>query len=393
VPPVRVPLAALAATLLTLALAAPAGAADPTYWCGPTGRPCIESATRNGTPVGPSHPTYDLSVVDTPSGDDILWNVSLAGDSDPFDLRASSLSDTWTVTVNTGTVIPRVAFAYSANASVVRSFSAGEWHVTHTGRPTTVTDNNECNQMGPTWSCPHTATNEWTGYLGGQITNYATWTDPAQRDSFFGMDYTTNVGLTATPPLIESSATGTNQLVIQLANHHNRPGGILFHGFVLLRIPYAFLNEVYGIDDPTTVTSAGLAPTIGSGTASVTHDTAGGALVVKITGITFSQRKLRIKRGRITPTKPTQVRPERLGSKRAKVRFKRAKPRGSEITGYRVRCAATEGGDVATGSRSKPAVTITGLEAGVAYRCRVRARSKAGLGPRSKTKRLAARAG
>jgi hypothetical protein len=38
-------------------------------------------------------------------------------------------------------------------------------------------------------------------------------------------------------------------------------------------------------------------------------------------------------------------------------------------------------------------VTVTGLRSGVAYRCRVRARSKAGLGPRSKSKRLAAKAG
>lgn len=86
--------------------------------------------------------------------------------------------------------------------------------------------------------------------------------------------------------------------------------------------------------------------------------------------------------GTVVPTKPTKVRAERTSKHGARIRFRRSQSRGSEITSYEAKCSAEHAS--ASGNATKPPIRLGDLEQGVAYRCRVRARSKAGPGPWSK---------
>ena len=380
-----VALACAGVVALSFGVASPSGAEVRTStalsdYCSEVAPPCVVSATLNATPV--PHDDPDWSVVlhsyNVGKSREIRWTIHTL---DPFgnELGPDSLDDVWVVTVNTGSIVPRVVFAYGADASIVRLTSPNR--VTITATPVWMTDNDECTPSWP-WTCPDRATNDFEGYLDAIITNYGAWSDTAQRESMYGMNYTTNIGMTSIPPEIEfDPSTGAERLLIRLANHHEYPDGTLFEGFAHLRIPNLFLRRVYGVDDPSTLTSAGLA-TSGTGAAAtvvVSQESGGGAMLVDITDMTFSRRRVRISRGVITPTKPKEVRARRVGGIRAKLKFTASKRRGSRITGYRATCQ--RGGSALSGRARTSPVVVRGLSPGVKYSCRVRALSKAGPGP------------
>jgi hypothetical protein len=163
------------------------------------------------------------------------------------------------------------------------------------------------------------------------------------------------------------------------------PGGLIFHGFLHMRIPSSFLQTVYGIDDPSTVTDTGLAASVGAGggTVTVSVEPGGGALLVDISGMTFSPRTLTIRRGVVTPTVPNGLATHRISARRGKVSFHAARPRGSRITGYRLRCFA--GHQTVNGSSKRSPIVVSGLHRGRTYRCTVWAQSKDGAGLHSRS--------
>ncbi len=251
----------------------------------------------------------------------------------------------------------------------------------------------DCDQRTWPWTCDHTATRQWDGYLDGQVTDYEAWVDPAQRASFYGMDFNSNISATGLPPeIVNDPTTGAEQILVRLANPHFQDDGVtVFHGFAHQRIPNAFLREVYGIDAPASLTTGGLSPVVsGSGpaTTSVALEPGGGAVLVDVSDVTFSARILRINRGVITPTRPTDIHGARLGPAGGRLRFDPATPRGSQITGYQSRCVHNAH-VVTTNGKASPLV-VTGLHAGVPYDCRIRAKSKAGLGAPSASVRIPA---
>ena len=340
--------------------------------------PCIVSATLNGSPVTSSDTEWSfvLTSYNVGRSQEIRWIVQRNGS---FELGPDSLDDVWVVTVRTGSVVPRVVFAYGDEAGIERMSSPNR--VTVTATPVWMTDNDECHPIWP-WSCPNHATNDFEGYLDAIITDYGSWSDRAQRLSMYGMDYTTNIGMTSMPPeIVNDPATGEERLLIRLANHHEYPDATLFQGFAHLRIPNLFLRRVYGIDDPRTLTGVGL-ETSGTGAAAtvmVSREAGGGAMLVDITDMIFSRRRVRISRGVITPTKPKDVRARRVAPNRAKLRFTESKRRGSKITGYKASCV--RGATTMSGRATSSPVVVKGLTPGVKYVCRVRALSKAGPGP------------
>ena len=340
--------------------------------------PCIVSATKDGVPVTSTDPIWGIVLTSYNVGKsrELRWIIQKDGS---FELGADALDDVWVITVRTGSVVPRVVFAYGADATIVRLSSPNR--VTITSIPVKMTDNDECDPNWP-WSCPHRATNDFVGYLDTIVTDYGAWSDRAQRESMYGMNYTTNIGLTSIPPeVVHDPSTGGGRLLIRLANHHEFSDGSLFEGFAHLRIPNLFLRRVYGIDDPATLTGAGLA-TSGTGAAAsvvVSRESGGGAMLVDITDMTFSRRRVRISRGVITPTKPKDVAARRVAPDRAKLKFTASKRRGSKITGYKASCV--RGATVLSGRANKSPVVVKGLSPGVKYSCRVRALSKAGPGP------------
>jgi hypothetical protein len=367
--------------------ASPASAADGP-WC-PAPAPCIVSASVNGTTVDETDTDYDLTLLHSTAGgsNDLLWTVQREGGGDPYELSPTgSLSDVWVITIDAGTIEPRVAFIHGDDVTVAR---AGN-QITITASPITITG--ECDQGVWPWTCPGTATTQRDVYLDGSVTDYGVWDNVAQRKAMLGMNYATNVSATSLPPeIVNDPSTGEEQLLIRLANpHFQMDGSTVFTGFAHLRIPNAFLKKAYGVDDPATLTGSGLAPSVGgpsagSGTATVAPDPAGGAMLVDITGLTFSHRLVRIKRGVITPTKPKDLRARRMGGSGAKLKFDPATARGSRIKRYEARC--TQGSDVAVDRGRRSPLRVGGLGGG-SYTCRVRALSKAGPGKWSARDRI-----
>ena len=102
---------------------------------------------------------------------------------------------------------------------------------------------------------------------------------------------------------------------------------------------------------------------------------------VKITGLTFSRRKLKITLGHVTPRAPTHVKASRVSGTTARVTFRAARPRGQKVKGYSASCGSHTKTKVV--GKHSPA-TIKGLAPGVAYSCTLRGRSRAGYGLASK---------
>jgi hypothetical protein len=357
--------------------------AFPSNFCGDQPPPCISSATRDGVAITPSDRKYYPTVVlSTSSGShNLLWQMQNKTGPDPYDLGAAARRVQFVITIDTGATNPRVAFTFGHGVTVDRTNDGdGTYHVTITANPIQLQDNSNCTVNVWPWVCP-TPTKQWKGYLGGEVTDYNEWTDVGQRDSFQGMNLSTNIEVTSIPPEITTDASGNPVLLIRMASaHFMADGSTVFHGFEHIRIPNAFLRAVYGIDYPSTLTSAGLVPTgAGSGAVvSVHQETGGDAMLVDITNMTFSAHLVKVKRGTITPTRPQSLHAVRTTIHRGKLKFGPAKPRGSHITGYRGRCVS--GSSVVTAKAASSPIVVTGLLRGRAYACQVRALSKAGPG-------------
>jgi hypothetical protein len=371
-----------AGLLLSLALAAGVLAAPPSAQAAACGAaPVLESATRNGsTDLAGFKVAVDCFAVD--GSQDVGWRITTADDAP--DLGSAALADTWAVRINTGSVVPRVAFTHGKGVGVTRTrTSDGDWHVTITAKPVLLLG--ECDQGSWPWVCPSVATQQWNGLLDGTVTDYGSWEDAAQRNSFFGMDYSTNIAATSVPPqIVNDPGSDAQMILLELANPHylKTPSTTVFKGFAKVRIPNAFLKAVYDIDAPTTLTSAGLAPSLGgSGGGGVTVTDAGSALVVNATDLTFSARTIKVKRGVIVPTRPSNLTAKRTSTHKAKLSFTGAKARGSKITGYTARCVARTGTHVVVDNESSGSPQyLEGLRTRVAYDCKIRAKSKAGPG-------------
>lgn len=381
--------------LAPLSVPSGAQALDGGDWCtSSSDANCVRALTRNGAPVSSSDPNWSAHATFSAAGGEkaISWSIWSETASDALDLGSPALSDTWSVTLDTA-FVPRVSSAYGTDVHVSRaSLGSGRYRITITARPTTVTDNDECTTSSWPWVCPTTASDERIAYLAGNVTDYGTWDDVAQRDAMYGMNLSTNVGVTSIPPEVEfDSATDTNRLLIRLANQHYRVDGTtVFKGFVHLRIPNAYLREVYGINDPASMTSGSLTTSLGSGTTTVKQESGDDAMLVDATGITFSARKLVIKRGTVKPTKPTKVHAKRTSATKAKVTYAKSRARGSKITGYQAKCTAGKSVRTATVKKGTR-ITVTKLRTNTKYTCKVRAKSKAGYSAWSRTDKVARR--
>lgn len=383
-----------ALAVATLAFgASKASALNSTYWCAahPGLDPCVVSASLDGAPLTPGDPNYDVSAIpDTANGaHQVQWSIQPIP---PATDLSAALGHTFSITIDT-TVVPRAIYGFGGSMVYTRAaLGGGNYQVTITGQPVSVTDQGGCVFplfSGP--SCSPVAPGPSRVLLGGAIddynyNNYSSY-PPSAIDSFYGMDMYTNIAETGQPPMIVPPAMpgGPYELEIQLADHHFLQDGVtVVHGNFWMRIPAAFLMAFYGIDDPATLATDGLAASIGAGTATITIEPGGGAADVTLTGVTFSARKLLISLGTVTPRSPTHIRARRLGVTIVRVSFKRSRPRGQNVTGYALSCRASGGGPALSAKGRRSPLLLRDLAAGVAYGCTMRARSHAGYGPRSR---------
>jgi hypothetical protein len=399
----------LAVGLVTASVVLPeaARAVTDSDWCAPEGvlsTKCIESVTYDdGTGGGP------VSLTPATVGDNAKWDISaffttLDGaktvsvtirndnESDPLNLGGpETLDDVWRIHLRLGTWTPRIVFLHGDDLTAKRINNGdGTFDLDITGSPAhlttfvTSTGDGGCDQSVWPWDCPETADGE-RYYWGADISDNGQWTDPDQREAFYGFDYATNIEATDIPPqVVNDSTTGLPQLLVNLANpHFYTDGTTVFDGHVHMRIPNKFLRVVYGIDDPASMTSSGLSADYtgadtSAGTTTISQDPGDDAMLVDATGLRFSAKRLHVRVGNITPTRPRDVRAKRVAVHRGKIAFDRSHSRGSKVIGYTAKCVARTGSDVETARGSDSPVVVRGLTAGVAYDCKIRARSKAG---------------
>jgi Fibronectin type III domain len=375
-----------AVALILPSIATPAAARadrpehDATTWCATSGvePPCIESVTRDGTAILASDPTWDVSIYGSRGSDGAYlaqWNVAkLPAVGSYVDMGTGEVSHTWSITVDMGTHVPRETDEYVDGATVTRlANNDGTYTVTITGNPVTMGVNAECDDSVTPAHCPFEAGQDVTNFAG-EISDFQQWGDSSQWNDFYGMDESTNVEVTYVPPEISGDPA---QIVEPLANSHELATGAVFEGFYHITIPNTFLEDM-GVDDPTTLGTDGLAATIGSGTATITPGST--STQVDVTGITFSPRKLTIKRGKVRPTRPTSVHASRSSSTHGRVTFHHARPRGSRIVRYEARCFASHLATRTATGKTAP-LHVVKLAAHRAYSCEVRAKAKAGYGP------------
>lgn len=363
------------------------------YWCAenPSLETCIVSAALDGNPITSSDANFDVSAIPTTvsGAKTVLWSVQPVGGGD----LSAELGHTFTVTINTN-VNPREMDGFGAAMTYDRSGpTSGEYQVTFTGRPVSVTDQDGCTfpSGGPT--CTPVAPGPSSVIFQGEISDYdyTSYRGPSYPagfvESFDGMIMYTNVAETSLPPQL-MEVDGQPELQIQLTDHHFLDDATtLVHGDFFVRIPAAFLLTYWGINDPATLATDGLNASIGAGggTLSVTVEPGNTAVDVQISNLTFSRRHLKIKLGHVTPKAPTHVKAKRTGATKGKVTFTAAKPRGQRVTGYKLGCKATNGSRVTWKSKSRHSpLAMATLVPGQAYRCTLRARSKAGYGRPSK---------
>jgi hypothetical protein len=401
--------AAVAAVLMPL----PTGLTTPTttaradgvssaqVWCSQPGHlvPCVLSATRDAGsgPVSVEYgdPTWDVYTAASSSegGTYVDWSVyNVANIDDSFDLGDAAVSDTWTIALDLGNRIPRRAFARGDGMTFTRQQQPdGTWHVTIAGHPARMTSSDphsatdaDCRTDTWPWSCRAKAFTERVFFSGG-FGDQGQWYPVSQRASFFGMNTFSNIEVVDDPQAKRNQLTDQLELVVYLANPHYLSDGVtLAKGFLHMQLPRGFLKTMFGIDDPATVTTSGVKVTYvaangtvsTSGTMSIRIDPKTRDVLIDATGITFSAKAMHVKRGVIVPTRPGHLYGKRTGVHRARLYFTKSRARGARLTGYTARCSAYR--SVVTVNGAASPILVTGLRAGVAYTCKVRARSTAG---------------
>jgi hypothetical protein len=385
----------LAATLVTAAGLAvplvggstPASARPdifPSEWCGNQPAPCVVAASRNGVAITESDPTYAVSASGSLQSDGEFltqWGIADAQIHGTYaTLAQGDIGVAFSITIDVGAHPPRVSDEYAGGASVTDTYDsmAGTWDVTVSGTAVEQGVNADCNAVA--WTCPNNETNTIVAFQG-EVGDWQQWPDQSQWNDFTGLDQWTNVELTEIPPQI----TG-NPLTIteQLGNSHEL-NGTVFQGFWDAVLPNAFLVDM-GINDPATLTSAGISASVGTGTVTVTPGPT--STEIAITGITFSPRKVRIKRGTITPDAPTGLKTRRASATVAYLTFRAARPRGSYVRSYEGRCWARHRA-TRYGTATRSPLKVRSLIRDVSYVCQVRAKAAVGYGRWSANRKLA----
>ncbi|MFL6059826.1 MAG: hypothetical protein ACJ72E_01250 [Marmoricola sp.] len=374
---------ALVGSGLTAAGASPAHAAfeDPIPLCGPAiPTPCLVSLRRDGADVSLSAYRVEWNEESPGSGFYSWFFAKFNGSSWSTDMGADETTHSFTASFDFGSFDPEsiAGLAEPAGASPVT------WGGTSTHHLVTITAHpvhwlTGCTDDDPP-ACPPTATaqNEAFGYLSGVASNGSWFENPGAIARTYNLS---NIDIARDPYIQTNAITGARAMVFTLASPHENAALETFHGFQHLRLPNKMLRDVYGIPDPDTMTASSLAATLsaGSGTIAVRPEAGHTAMLIDVTGVTFSKRTVKVALGTIVPTRPTQLVGKRLSRTRAKVDFAPAHARGARPTGYLTRCVWHS--SVKTVRTRYSVATITHLRAGKHYTCHARALSRAGAGP------------
>lgn len=383
-------LSLLAAPLGLAVSSGPAQAVPPSpedfveRWCStdPT-PPCLISVNRGITTLTEADPDYEVLSTGRLSNPDFDYFMFLVQGTDIS--KVLSTSDTWQFLFDTGTLDPNYMEGFAGVPDMDRVVDGdGTYKVRYTARPIVYTHGCTTGSLVWPWPCTDTPASEEVK-LSVEVQNRSD-----EFVNFFSAQSPQGVnGI-----FLETASDGSRYLSSEMVNSHFRADGVtLFRGQVRFRIPYAMLSSSFGVPDPSTMVASSLTGTVNGSTTgaifSVYHDPDGGGMFVDITNLTFSRKAIKVSRGVIVPTRPTNVRAIRKYARVGRVAFTPATARGARPTGYKARCVSRSG-HVVTKTKSTPTspVRMGGLRRGVGYACKVRATSKAGPGPWSRVVRM-----
>ena len=389
-------------------------------WCvdAATSEPCVESARHNGVPMAASTGPYRVQLSDVQSLDYTDWIAWQVVDSSGA--RTLPVGDTWSVTIDMGTMKPRYTEGYGDAVDVQRSTDGDgtTYHVTITG--TSVRMAESCNDTYPPVCNNPTPGTSVSGTFSGEVQDLDRDTPDAGDASWRnGYDRFQNLD-GVSDPFFEPTAGGGYLLTFDTYNAarytdvfdddgSSATTTLPFVGSFGMHLPYNLMRKRFGVPDPDTMplSSFGVSTT-GDGSAgawSITRD--GSAFDITVHNVTYPDtvagrtnartasktqvRTLRVKRGAITPYAPKGLGAKRVAAGRARITYAAAKARGARPTGYTVRCTNLARTHTVTLNDAASPTVVTGLRAGKAYDCQVRARSKAGPGAWSVKVRVPAR--
>lgn len=335
---------------------------------------CIELVQRNGVDVAEADPTYEVSARSYAySGAKfVAASVQLRGGGAGLDP-----ADRWVVRVNTGATHTQETSNRGDLVSVTRGGNSTtgftvQWDM-HPVRMAFTSSG-----CGGTGACPMVAGALRTGVWEGVADDGGFATDPTYWSSLVDYDFSSSTDWASTRLNLAVDHT----IELDVSNAHFEPDGTTpFLGSVNLHLPFTMLSTYYDVDDPGALAPAAFSVTTGGTTGATSVAIVGSAVNVRITGLTFSKRRLRIV-GRTQPARPRLVSGARLSPTAARIRVGlRALSRGSRVRGYRVSCRRrgfTRNYLVA--STTTFTLRATGLPLGSSVTCTVRALSRAGLG-------------
>lgn len=383
---VRRPGLLLVALLILCAAGLSASAAhaqSSTYWCSanPDLDTCVVSASIDGNPITADNPDFDVWATPAPVGSFKSVQFAVAHTPNEGDL-SPEIGDTFDLKIRTN-VVPREINTHGESMTYTRtSLGGGMYEVEISGNPVSVTPPDGC--WNTTAGSPCTEVAPWPSsvILEGEIIDddYSeAGLPPGFVDSLYGMDVYTNITSVNLPPwflVIDRKW----EIQVELADHHFLHDGMtLVHGTFSIRLPATFLKTYWGIDRPATLAPDGLRASVGAGpvTIAIGVEPGGTGAQVKVSGLTFSRRKLRIRLAHVTPSAPTHINVTRLSATTARVAFRGAQPRGQRVRGYTAFCFGA--GRLKVVGRQSP-LTIEGLTPRNDDECTLRARSLAGYG-------------
>lgn len=373
---------------LSAATPSPSQAASPQYCDAGRPAPCLVSVLRDGVAVDR---TAYLATVDGYTGSDNDHNTGFTlNKAGMYGLGPAEMGHVFTVTMDTGTIVPRIVQGWGTDGHATRIDDGdGTWQVTLRIEPADMLMSCTTDPGTGTPHCPATADpSDNIQYINGHIDD-AYWfgaTD-TERQRMWGMEAYSNINLFWYPPAI-TVAGGVVTMDYAMMNSHSYAGGATFYGHANVRLTNNVLRQLYGIPNPETMTPGSFTSTATSGAVTSAPEPGGDAWAITLDGMTFSKQHLRLTRGTIVPTRPTGVAAKRLAIHRGKV-WGISTPRGAKVTGYVVTCE--RGSEVLRATGRTSPITITGLRAGRAYECQIKALSKAGPSRNSVVVRLPAR--
>jgi hypothetical protein len=366
----------------------------------PDGQVCVVSASRNGVPITANDPpttpgtTAEWFYVDNGWRDGVFsfnLNTKTVGATPGTDVDSKSVdaSATWVITVNTGARYPRELNSKTRNTVFTRGGNptTGYWFSIRFN-PVPVA----WRYFDPSFTCDATSCgNDSTvadfvsgigkGFSDGFVSDLADSPSPGYVSARSGFVLASNAQYQAEPYY----DSGTNSIVVQMANPHLRAPGSAATGFFEAFLPYAYLRTQLGVPDPDTLTGGTFTVWRDGASASVpfTLTRTATGIWIRVAGIGFSRPAFRLHPG---PSKPRKVHASKISAHKARVRFKKpANSLGFKVNRYQARCHKAGKAWHSAKTKASP-ITVGHLPKGKVF-CQVRAHNKLGWGVWSAVKR------